>query len=80
MTKRALTATTIAAALVLAPATAAQAGPADRSTKELEQEISQYNEERRTPLWQLMPDRRPAYGIADVILGVTFIVGAIVLY
>lgn len=81
--KRIATATTLAAALVLAPATAAQAGPADRATKELQQENEEYRELQRTPAYQQIPDccvvGQP-YSYADIILGVTFAIGLVVLW
>ncbi len=85
MSRRALVATTLAAGLVLAPATAATASPgnADGRTKALLQENEDYAEERRTPMWAKTPNCCTVgeqYGTADLILGITFTVGLVVLW
>ena len=73
----------VAAPLGLVPAAPALAGPADGADKRLQQEIEQYEENQRTPAWQKIPDccevERP-WGYADLILGITFVAGLIVLW
>lgn len=85
MSRHALVATTLAAGLVLAPATAATASPgnADGRTKALLQENEEYQENQRVPAWQRIPDccevAQP-WGYADAILAITFTVGLVVLW
>lgn len=81
---RIITTAAVAAAIVLAP-TAAQASPgnADGRTKALEQENAEYQENQRVPAWQTIPDcceRVDTYTAGDLILGITFTIGLVVLW
>lgn len=81
--RRALTASVLAGSIVLGGATPALAGPADRATKELQREIAEEREDARVPAYQRIPDCcevRPEWGYADLILGITFAVGLVVLW
>lgn len=81
--RRALTASVLAGAVLVGGATPALAGPADRATKELLEEIEQEKENERIPAWQLIPDCcevTPTWGYADAILAITFTVGLVVLW
>lgn len=76
--KRIAIVTAVTAALIATP-TVAQAGPADRATQELLQEIA--DDAYQAPPWMLDP--RPLdrpYGYADIIVGVTFVVGLVMLW
>lgn len=79
--KRTMMVTATAASLLVSGAGIAQAGPADRATKELLQEIDEYEELQRTPAYQLIPDCcEQGWGYADAILGITLVVGLVVLW
>lgn len=81
--KRTAVVTAIATSIVLASCQPAAAGPADRATKELEQEIEEYEEYERVPAYQRIPDcceTVQEWGYADAIIGITLVVGLVVLW
>lgn len=81
--KRTLIVTAIATSIVAGSAGIAQAGPADGADKRLQQEIAEYEEYERTPAWQIIPDcceTSESWGYADAILGITLVVGLVVLW
>jgi len=84
VSRRALTASVLAAGIVVGGATPALAGPADGRTKALEQEIAEYEEDQQVPDYQRTPDccivTDQPWGYADLILGVTMTVGAVVFF
>ena len=77
--KRTLVAVT-AAALVAVPGVAA-AAPINPSQGELQRELA--DQQYKPPAWMLYPPNHrhtPPYGPADIILGVTLVVGLVVLW